>query len=225
MTENLTATTHHPAQLRIALPKGRLQKVILQTLGDRGPSNIDLASRALVLTGRQPSLSFVLVKDPDIASYVERGAADIGVVGLDQLREHGGDVLEPLTTSFGACRMCLCSRPDIDLQALARRGVLRVATKYPKLAREALAPRGLVAEIIALQGSVELAVMVDLADAIVDLVETGATLRANGLVVRDELFAVSARVIVNRASWRLKHAAVQDLLSLLSGGGEIDAST
>lgn len=206
---------HHDAHLRIALPKGRLQKVILRALGERGPSESDLASRALVLTGRDPTLSFVLVKDPDIASYVERGAADLGVVGFDQLREHGGDVLEPVTTSFGKCRMCLCSRPDLNLQGLAQRGILRVGTKYPKLAREALAPRGLIAEIIPLQGSVELAVMVDLADAIVDLVETGETLRANGLVVRETLFEVTARVVVNRASWRLKHAAVQSLLALV----------
>lgn len=204
-----------PPGLRVALPKGRIQRDILAALGDGGPEQAALSSRQLLLPGRDGTLSFVLVKDPDIPAYVERGAADVGVVGLDVLTEHDADVLEPLTTRLGRCRMCICAAAGTDLSALAREGALRVATKYPRSARAALMERGLPAELIALQGSVELAVLVGLADAIVDLVETGETLKANGLVVLEELFVSTARVIVNRASFRLKHDAVKALLARL----------
>jgi ATP phosphoribosyltransferase len=201
--------------LRVALPKGRLQRDLLKALGPLGPSEEDLASRALVLPGRTGTLSFVLVKDPDVPAYVEHGAADLGVVGLDVLREREADVLEPLTTSLGRCRLCICAREETDLAALARSGTLRVATKYRRLASDALMQRGLPAELISLHGSVELAVLVDLADAIVDLVETGNTLKANGLVVKEEIFVSTARAIVNRASWRLKHDEVRAVLARL----------
>lgn len=205
-------TPSAPGPLRVALPKGRIQKAALRALGARAPSAESLASRALVHPGQDGSLSFVLVKDPDVPSYVERGAADVGICGLDVLSERSADVLEPFVTSWGRCRMSLAARPDVDLAALSSRGTLRVATKYPAIARDALMARGLPAEIVALQGSVELAVVADLADAIVDLVETGATLAANGLVEREEIFTTTARVLVNRATWRLRQDDVQTLL-------------
>jgi ATP phosphoribosyltransferase len=201
--------------LRVALPKGRLQRDILRCLAELGPSEDDLASRSLVLPGQKGTLSFVLVKDPDVPAYVEHGAADLGFVGLDVLRERHADVLEPVTTELGKCRMCICAREHTDLAALARQGTLRVATTYRRLAGEALMQRGLPAELIPLSGSVELAVLVDLADAIVDLVETGNTLRANGLVIKEEIFVTTARAIVNRASWRLKHDEVRAVLARL----------
>lgn len=203
--------------LVVALPKGRIQKDALAALGPRAPTAETLASRALLHTGADGTLSFVLVKDPDVPAYVERGAADVGICGLDVLSERSADVLEPLTTSWGRCRMCIAGLRDVDVAALARKGTLRVATKYPHIAREALMARGLPAEIVALQGSVELAVVAGLADAIVDLVETGATLKANGLEEKEELFVTTARVIVNRASWRLRHDEVQGVLQALAG--------
>lgn len=206
-------------KLRVALPKGRIQKDLLKALGPAAPTAEALASRQLVVDGADGTLSFVLVKDPDIPAYVERGAADVGVVGLDVLKEHDADVLEPATTTLGRCRMCLCGRPGTALAALAAAGALRVATKYPRSARQELMKRGLPAEIVHLQGSVELAVLVGLADAIVDLVETGETLKQNGLVVLEELYVTTARVLVNRASFRLRHDEVRAVLRRLEAAG------
>ncbi|MBM4281295.1 MAG: ATP phosphoribosyltransferase [Deltaproteobacteria bacterium] len=216
LLERPTIGAAGPGPLRVALPKGRLQRDVLRALGAQAPSPEALSSRALVLPGGDGTLSFLLVKDPDIAAYVERGVADVGVVGLDVLRERGGDVLEPLDLPFGRCRLCLCGRPDLAVASILSRRTLRVATKYPKLTRQALAARGLPAEVIPMQGSVELAVVSGLADAIVDLVETGATLRENGLVAHDELFVSTARVVVNRAAFRRRAAAVDAFLSALA---------
>jgi ATP phosphoribosyltransferase len=202
--------------LRVALPKGRLQKDVLRALGARAPSSEALSSRALVLPGGDGTMSFLLVKDPDIAAYVERGVADVGVVGLDVLRERGGDVLEPLDLPMGRCRLCLCGRRDLNVSSISSQRTLRVATKYPRLTRQALAARGLPAEVIPLQGSVELAVVTGMADAIVDLVETGATLRENGLVEHEELFVSTARVVVNRAAFHRRAGAVAAFLDALS---------
>lgn len=215
-----------PRPLRVALPKGRIHKDALELLGARAPAPASLASRALVHPASDGSLSFVMVKDPDVPSYVERGAADVGICGLDVLSERSADVLEPLVTSWGRCRMSLAARRETDVAALARRGTLRIATKYPRIARAALAARGLPAEIVELQGSVELAVVAELADAIVDLVETGATLRANGLEEKEALFVSTARVIVNRAAWRLRPDEVLSVLDVFArAGGSVAAHT
>jgi ATP phosphoribosyltransferase regulatory subunit len=215
-----TTTTTTGAPLRVALPKGRIQKDVLARLGTRGPSVEALRTRSLVVDGQDGAWRFFLVKDPDVAAYVERGAADVGVAGLDVLREGqatgGGDVLEPLVCSFGGCRMCLCARPGFDPRASSLTRTLRIASKYPRLARAALAARGLPCEVIELKGSVELAVVADLADAIVDLVETGETLRQNGLVVIEELFSSTARAVVNRAAFRRRHDEVRAFLALLA---------
>jgi ATP phosphoribosyltransferase regulatory subunit len=214
--------------LTIALPKGRIRSSIVAALGDLAPDTSSLESRQLRVPGRAPlgtvPASFLLVKDPDIPSYVERGIADVGIVGLDTLEEAPRiEVLRPLALDLGRCRMSLCGKPGTKLRSLAERGNLRIATKYPKIARRALEERGLPAEIIPLRGSVELATLTGLADAIIDLVETGATLKANGLVELEELLVSTARVVVNRASWRLKTVEVSELLGRLArvakGGG------
>lgn len=201
--------------ITVGLPKGRLAAPVLDALGDLAPDLAALDSRALVVPGRTGQVRFLMLKPPDVPAYVEHGVADLGVCGLDVLRESPADVLEPLVTRLGVCQLCLCGLPGTDLGARMRAGRLRVATKYPRLAGEALAARGLVAELIPLHGSVELAVMVGLADAIVDLVETGATLRANGLVVYEELVRSSARVIVNRAAFALREAELGRVLERL----------
>ena len=188
---------------------------ILRALGPYAPSAAALDTRALVIPGQDGTVRFLLLKPPDVPAYVERGVAQLGVVGLDLLREHPADVLEPLPLSLGRCRLCLCSRPGVDLLARVRQGRLRIGTRYPHLAAAELGRRGLIADIIALNGSVELAVVANLADAIVDLVETGETLRANGLVIREELMDVSARVVVNRAAFALDEARLTPLLRTL----------
>lgn len=203
--------------LRVALPKGRLQKEVLARLGRAGPAPKALSSRALVLDGQDGRLQFFLVKDGDVAAYVERGTADVGVVGFDVLREGGGDVLEPLALGFGRCRMCVCGRPGTSLRALSTTRTVRVASKYAHTTATALALRGIPCEVVALKGSVELAVVTGLADVIVDIVETGETLRQNGLVELEELFASTARAIVNRAAFRGRHDEVRQFLSLLQG--------
>ncbi len=205
--------------LVVALPKGRILKGVLERLGALGPTASELESRKLIVSGGAPLLgtpiSFLRVKDADVPAYVEHGVADLGIVGLDVLEEKPASVLEPLDTGLGRCRLCLCGRPGTSAAELSAKGVLRVATKYPKVTRLELELRGLAAEIVPLEGSVELAVLANLADLIVDMVETGATLRANGLVELEELMSSSARVIVGRGAWRLKQDAVRALLSAL----------
>jgi ATP phosphoribosyltransferase len=154
---------------------------------------------------------FVVLKDADVPLYVERGAADLGVCGLDQVLESGADLLTPIDFGFGKCRLCLAAPRGSKVEAELGRS-LRVASKYPRLTSRWFARRGVPVDLIALSGSVELAAVAGLTDAIVDLVETGRTLEENGLVVVDELLHVSARLVVNRAAYRLK---VEELLPLL----------
>lgn len=209
-----------PAEsLTIALAKGRLLKDAVAMLARLGivPSE-DLQKTRQLVVEATGNTRLLLLKDPDVAVYVEHGAADVGIVGVDQLRESGCDVLEPLELSIGKCRLSLCAPgpAGAELKRLPGRA-LRVATKYPHLATRLLGQKGLGIEILELQGSVELAPVVGLADAIVDLVETGRTLVENGLSERETLLHVSGRLIVNRASWRLKMGAIQSLIAGLEG--------
>jgi ATP phosphoribosyltransferase len=201
--------------LTLALAKGRLLNEAVARLATLGivPSE-DLQKTRLLVVPASNDVRLLLLKDPDVPVYVERGAADVGFVGLDQIRESGCDVLEPLDLQMGRCRLSLCApgAPDRELKPLPGRA-LRIATKYPHLATRLLAQRGMGIEILKLQGSVELAPVVGLADAIVDLVETGKTLVQNGLSEREALMQVSGRLIVNRAAWRLKMGAVQSLIA------------
>jgi ATP phosphoribosyltransferase len=203
------------SKLTIALAKGRLLNETVARLARLGITPLeDLQKTRLLVIPATGNAQLLLLKDPDVPVYVERGAADVGVVGLDQIRESGCDVLEPLDLQMGRCRLSLCALgpPDRPLEALPGRA-LRVATKYPNIASRLLAMKGLGIEVLKLQGSVELAPVVGMADAIVDLVETGKTLVQNGLSERETLLHVSGRLIVNRASWRLKMGAVQQLIS------------
>ena len=170
---------------------------------------------------------FVLLKDPDVPLYVERGAADVGVCGLDHVLESGADLLVPLDLGFGICRLCLAAPRGSGLVQGWKSGEggvelgrsLRVATKYPRLSARAFARRGVPVDLVRLSGSVELAAVAGLADAIVDLVETGRTLEENGLVVVDDLLQVSARLVANRASYRLKLEELLPVLERLGGAG------
>lgn len=189
------------SRLRIAVPKGRLQKDVIDTFRAAGldvPTDEELSSRRLVFV--KPDIEWILVKDGDVPVYVEFGAADAGVAGFDQILEQQPDVYQPVELPFGRCRMMLIRTEDAP--PLARCSV--IATKYPRLTRSFLRERGVHAEVVALQGSVELAAVLNLSPWIVDLVESGETARIHGLILHEEIAAISPRLIVNRNSVRLK---------------------
>jgi ATP phosphoribosyltransferase len=201
--------------LTIAIAKGRLQHDALELFARAGVSVSEeaLASRRLAVEDESSRFRFIFVKPADVPVYVEHGIADCGVVGRDVLLETGSDVLQPLDLKIGFCRIAVAAKRDADGE---RRGVLHVATKYPRLTAAHFGARGVPVEIIELSGSVELAPVLGLADCIVDLVETGRTLAENGLVVVEEITETTARLVVNRASYQLKSAAVAELIEVLS---------
>jgi len=205
--------------LTVALPKGRLQRPTLDRFAAAGlvPDEDPGSSRRLIVPAVGAQARFLVLKDGDVPLYVERGAADLGVCGLDQLLESEADVLTPIDLGFGKCRLCIAAREGADAGELGRS--LRIATKYPRLAARAFARKGVPIDLVRLSGSVELAAVAGLADAIVDLVESGRTLAENGLVVVQELLAVSARLVVNRASYRLKIEELRPLLEKMGSGG------
>ncbi len=196
-----------------ALPKGRLADVSLELLERCGLSvPTDMNSRKLVLPNRDGSIGFVMAKPWDVPTLVEYGAADVGICGLDVLRESGRQVHEPLRLPFGYCNLSVAGpkdRPDTPLRYASQP---RIATKYPRLAAEFFRKRGVNAEVIGLSGSVELGPVLGLADLIVDIVETGSTLRANGLVEIRTVLEVQAVLIVNRAAYQLKSREIQGII-------------
>ncbi|MHB1354622.1 MAG: ATP phosphoribosyltransferase [Anaerolineae bacterium] len=208
--------------LTVALPKGRMQDLVLDLLVTIGYSLPDgaLAGRKLVFYDQTESLRFILAKPADVPTYVEHGAADLGVVGLDVLREGNRDLYEPLRLGFGKCRLVLAGPPQTDKRNLRLLSYLRVATKYPKLTLAYFHQQGISAEIIPLNGSVELAPGVGLADVLVDLVETGSTLRENGLVELGTLLESEAVLVVNRASHKLRFKVIQELITRLGDAVE-----
>lgn len=197
--------------LTIALSKGRILKETLPLLAHFGiePAEDPGRSRKLILGTNRPDVHLVIVRAADVPTYVEYGAADLGVAGKDVLMEHGGGgVYEPLDLGIARCRMMVAGKPGTAPVT----GRVRVATKYVESARRFYAEKGIQAEIIKLYGSMELAPLVGLADRIVDLVDTGNTLKANGLVALEHLADISSRMIVNKASMKMKHAAVKSFL-------------
>ncbi len=199
--------------LTIALAKGRLLEpsvVLLESLGYDLHQVQD--TRKLVIEDPGRGARFILAKPMDVPIYVEYGAADVGIVGQDALRESETNVYEPLVLGYGRCRMVVAGKPeyrDAEWKTLAG---LRVATQYPRTARKYFAARGLSVEIIQVYGSVELAPGVGLADLIVDVTETGRTLVDNGLVELDEVFSSQAAFIINRASHTLRVEQIRDLI-------------
>jgi ATP phosphoribosyltransferase len=213
--------------LTVALPKGRLLEPaadLFRRLGWR--CDLGNGSRQLQATEgdaggvqggavRGP-IRFLLAKPADVPVYVEYGAADLGIVGQDVLWESGRDVYEPLVLDFGQCRLVLAGLPSQRGRNFRLTTGLRVATKYPRLARAYFQQQGLSVEIIPLTGSIELAPLVGLADLVVDVVETGRTLRENGLVELEEIVACRAMIAVNRVAYRLRLTEIRDLLAGLS---------
>ena len=202
--------------LTLALSKGRIFDETLPLLKAAGIEVLEdpEKSRKLIIGTSRPDVRVVLVRATDVPTYVQYGAADIGVAGKDVLGEHGGNGLyQPLDLRIARCRMMVAVAEGFDYERAVRQGArLRVATKYVQTAREHFANKGVHVDLIKLYGSMELAPLVGLADAIVDLVSTGKTLKANGLNPVEEIAPISARLVVNQASLKLKRDAVQPLL-------------
>jgi ATP phosphoribosyltransferase len=206
--------------ITLALAKGRIYEETLPLLARAGIHTLDDAgdSRALILATDRAGLRLVLVRAADVPTYVQYGAADLGIAGRDLLAEHGGQGLyQPLDLGIAACRMVVAVPEGFDYAGAVKQGArLRVATKYIRTAREHFAAKGVHVDLIRLYGSMELAPLVGLADAIVDLVDTGSTLRANRLVPVEDILAVTSRLIVNPASMKLKRAALAPLIDALA---------
>jgi ATP phosphoribosyltransferase len=196
------------AELTLALSKGRILEdsaPLLAKLGLAPAGGLD--ARRLRLPSRDPAVQLLVIRPADVPTYVEHGAADLGIVGKDVLMEHGSESLyEPLDLGFGKCRLVVAAKKGRRAGG-ARRP--RVATKYPEITRRHFGARGEQVEIIKLYGSMELAPLVGLADCIVDLVDTGNTLRANGLVEVETIARISARLVVNKAAMKMKHALLR----------------
>jgi ATP phosphoribosyltransferase len=182
------------------------------------PAEDPETSRKLILPTRRPGVSLVMLRATDVPTYVQYGAADVGVAGRDVLLEHGGEGLfQPLDLGIGRCRLVVAVPRSCDWNATVQRGArIRVATKYVKTAREHFAAKGMHVDLIKLYGSMELAPLVGLADAIVDLVSTGNTLKANDLVAVEDILPVSARLVVNPGALKMKRDLVKPLLDALA---------
>lgn len=202
--------------LTVAVSKGKLLSETIALFESAGYPVPDLQNgRRLIAADERSALRYLLARPDDVPAYVEHGAADLGVAGLDTVMETGADVYQPLRLGFGRCRLSVAAPRDRGDQPLRLQPDVRVATKYPRLARRYFLSRGLSVEIIALRGSIELAPAVGLADLIVDLVETGHTLRANGLEELRVIMESEAVLIVNRATHKLRLSDVDEVIERL----------
>ena len=208
--------------LRIAVPKGRLLEPTLAAFAAAGeaiPSADDLRSRKLVFI--RGGVEWILVKDCDVPVYVEHGAADAGVAGLDQIREHESTAYQLVAFPFGACRMSVVAAADAP--PLTDRST--VATKYPRIARRFLDSRGAHAEVVALGGSVELAAVLRLTTHVIDLVQSGETIRANGLVEQEVILDVMPWLIAGRDAYRMETKRIRDLVSRIEESIDVPVSS
>jgi ATP phosphoribosyltransferase len=210
--------TEEGKYLTFALTKGRLADktlALMEKIGITCQEMKDKDSRKLIFVNEELKLKFFLAKGPDVPTYVEYGAADIGVTGKDTLLEEKRRAYEVLDLGFGKCRMCVCGYPSAK-ELLERRDMIRVATKYPVIAKDYFYNRRhQTVDIIKLNGSVELGPIVELSDVIVDIVETGSTLKENGLTVLEEVCPLSARMIVNQVSMQMESKRINDIISRL----------
>jgi ATP phosphoribosyltransferase len=210
------SSAHTNEPLTIAVPKGRVLKTLAALFARAGIESSALLADDRTLIRQVPGdLRFLLLKPDDVPTYVEYGAADLGVCGRDVLDERASDLLRPLDLGIGRCRMVVAGLANDSRSKRLDGGVPRVASKYPRTAAAHFARRGVQAEVVNVQGSVELAPLTGLAELIVDLVETGSTLAQNGLVEHEEVSRISSVLVANRASFKLRHAQVEPLLERL----------
>lgn len=210
----LRNTPQHADGIVIAVSKGRIYSDAMPLLGKIGiaPTEDPDTSRKLVIKTTRDDVRLLIIRATDVPTYVEYGAADLGIAGKDVLMEHdGSDYYEPLDLGIARCRLMVAGLPGVSVA----QGRARIATKYANTARDYFARQGIQAEIIKLYGSMELAPLVGLADHIVDLVDTGNTLKANGLVADTTICEISSRLIVNKASMKTKHQAVSEIINAL----------
>ena len=207
--------------LTFALTKGRLADKTLERLEKIGitcEEMKDKSSRKLIFVNEEKKLKFFLAKGPDVPTYVEHGVADIGVSGKDIIMEENRAIYEVLDLGFGKCRMCICGFPEAA-ELLKHHEMIKVATKYPRIARDYFHNRKhQTVDIIKLNGSIELAPIVGLSDVICDIVETGSTLRENGLSVLEEVCDLSARMVVNQVSMRMESERIRTIINALKEG-------
>lgn len=204
--------------LTIALTKGRLASKtleLLEAVGITCEEMKDKNTRKLIFVNEELKLKFFLAKGPDVPTYVEYGAADIGVVGRDTILEEGRKLYEVMDLGFGKCRMCICG-PESAKPLLENNQLIRVATKYPNIAKDYFYnKKHQTVEIIKLNGSIELAPIVGLSEVICDIVETGSTLRENGLSILEEVCPLSARMVVNQVSMKMESERISELIQKL----------
>jgi len=207
--------------ITIALSKGRIFEETLPLLAAAGivPKENPEESRKLIIETNRPDVRVVIVRASDTPTYVQYGAADLGIAGKDVLLEHGGAGLyQPLDLEIAKCRLCVAVPKGFDYQAAVKSGArLRVATKYITMAREHFAAKGVHVDLIKLYGSMELAPLVGLADAIVDLVSSGGTLKANNLEVAEDMLPISSRLVVNQAALKVKRDVLQPVIDAIAG--------
>ena len=200
--------------ITVALPKGKLFQRSVELLAKVGYSadNVTEDSRKLVISNEDSKVRFIITKTVDLPTYVEYGAADIGVTGKDIILEEGRKLYEVMDLGFGKCRMCVCG-PESARELLQNNQLIRVATKYPNIAKDYFYnKKHQTVEIIKLNGSIELAPIVGLSEVIVDIVETGSTLRENGLNVLEEVCPLSARMVVNQVSMKMEDERIRNLI-------------
>ncbi len=203
--------------MRIAIPKGRLQERALSVFADAGydiPSETDLKTRKLVFD--RGGIEWIFVKDGDVPVYVEHGAADAGIAGLDQILEHECTAYQPVEFPFGHCRMMLIAAPGAP-------PLTKVATKYPRITRQFLDQRGVHAEIVPLSGSVELAAVLNLTSHVVDLVETGETVRIHKLEMQEIVVEISPRLIVGKNFYRTEPKMVRELIAKIEEAAKVSS--
>lgn len=202
---------HFMRNIQIALTKGRLEKHVIPLFEKIGIDCSELLDkgRKLVFQSASRNVSFILVKAVDVATYVEHGVADIGIVGKDILMEYEKDIYEMVDLEVGCCKFCVASIPTYNPKGYRKK---RIATKYPHITSNYFRDKGEDVEIIKIEGSVEIAPLLGLADAIVDIVETGKTLQENGLIIFEEMYSISARMIVNKAALKTKKDEIFDII-------------
>ncbi len=198
--------------LNIALPKGRLGDKGYELFKSIGLEHKELEqkTRKLILTNESKKIRFILVRASDVPIYIERGAADIGIVGKDIIMEDERSLYEIMDLNFGKCKFAIASIPGYKVRGSIK--PTRIATKYPNIAKKYFSSKGIQIDIIKLNGSVEIAPLVGLSDAIVDIVETGNTLKVNGLIIIEEICPVSARLIANKVSFKVKNERISGII-------------